>query len=164
MDKLSTVRACFRDFDKGNKGFLNKHDLKFAMAALFGIRPTKFEVEQILSIAKDYVIRLEQDRQKNSETVHDNSGLEDTEIEGARIYEPIFAQIMMSKLELVDEDDILRQVFCAFDVGCRGFLTFEDALRAFQVYQQMYSIIFFRPEDRNVVLIIRMHGHVSVSN
>lgn len=104
MTRLALVRQCFRDFDCGDKGWLTKQDLKLAMSALLGFRPTKFEVEYILGCAGE-----------------EKDGVD----------EALFTRVMLDKLSKIDEDDMLRQMFCAFDVGCRGFLTLQDLVKVF---------------------------------
>jgi len=102
----NTIERCFGDFDEGGKGWLSKEDLKVAMTALFGFRPTKYEVNRILSAAKE-------------------------SSDGAVTLD-FFANCMLEKLRGHDEEDEIRQMYMAFDVGCRGFLTLKDAVSVFK--------------------------------
>ncbi|XP_078673960.1 EF-hand calcium-binding domain-containing protein 11-like [Branchiostoma floridae x Branchiostoma belcheri] len=102
---LRLIAAAFYEYDSGQKGYLNREDVKVATVSLFGYKPSKFEVDQVF---------------KNA-----------TEVNGQRVLdlEP-FIKVMSSKMAAQDKDEEIRQVFLAFDTHCRGFLTLDDLLRA----------------------------------
>eukprot|EP00752_Nemacystus_decipiens_P016192 g14479.t1 len=99
--KLQEISECFEEFSD-RKGFLNKDDLKVAVTACLGVRPTKFDVQQMLDLAT----------------------AEDPQCPG--MSKQAFIDSMSRRLALVDPSEELRQIFKAFDRGCRGFLTRED--------------------------------------
>ena len=103
-DRIYTLRRCFRDFDKGSKGFLDEEDLELAMLALFGVTPTAFQVKQVLS----------------------------ADVNSDGVSETTFINLMGEKLRHVDADDMLRQTFRAFDAAGKGYLTLQDTLQAFR--------------------------------
>eukprot|EP00903_Cladosiphon_okamuranus_P008899 g8518.t1 len=99
--KLKEMSECFDEFSDG-KFFLDKDDLKVAMTACLGVRPTKFDVQQMLALAT----------------------AEDPQCPG--MSKEAFIESMGHRLALVDQSEELRQIFKAFDRGCRGFLTRDD--------------------------------------
>lgn len=103
-DQLHTLRRCFKDFDEGGKGYLNKEDVELAMSALFGVMPTGFQVDQVLR----------------------------SDVDCAGITEETFVNLMAAKLRHLDADDVLRQTFNAFDRSKKGYLTLQDTLKVFQ--------------------------------
>ena len=48
--RAKEVSDCFVSFSEG-KEYLSKEDLKVAMTALFGFRPTKYEIGRIIELA-----------------------------------------------------------------------------------------------------------------
>mmetsp|Transcript_6981 Transcript_6981/g.11069 ORF Transcript_6981/g.11069 Transcript_6981/m.11069 type:complete len:150 (+) Transcript_6981:237-686(+) len=103
------ICQCFDDFDRGGKGYLSRRDLKYALTALVGFKPSKYEVGQIME--RFAVVQVSGE---------------------LGIVKSAFVELMRRKLANTDKEDIIRQAFCAFDIKCRGFLTFEDALECFQ--------------------------------
>eukprot|EP00238_Polyblepharides_amylifera_P004585 CAMPEP_0196581250 /NCGR_PEP_ID=MMETSP1081-20130531/33183_1 /TAXON_ID=36882 /ORGANISM="Pyramimonas amylifera, Strain CCMP720" /LENGTH=154 /DNA_ID=CAMNT_0041901407 /DNA_START=72 /DNA_END=533 /DNA_ORIENTATION=+ len=90
------ILESFQEFDEGSKGWLSKSDLKCAMLSLFGRKPTKDEVEQLMQPC-DYQLDF-----------------------GA------FQTAMEEKLSLLEPGDRIRQIFKAFDKRCFGFIGRED--------------------------------------
>eukprot|EP00741_Cyanophora_paradoxa_P009790 tig00000147_g9486.t1 len=96
----------FKAYDTGGKGYLIRAELKLAMIALLGFKPTKIELDRILP--------------KN----------EDGRSVG--VPQELFERIMADRLALQDRDIEIRQIFEAMDVGRRGFITAEDLKRVFK--------------------------------
>ena len=95
----------FHTADEGGKGFLNIEDLKVAIVSLFGYKPSKFEVDELMSnvdMNKCHGMPLES-----------------------------FVAIASAKIAVQDLDDEIRQMFVAFDVKCRGFITLDNAKKIF---------------------------------
>lgn len=92
--------------DSAEKGYLTREELKLAVVEIFGYKPSKYEVNEIL--AKEPNV---------------SSG----------ISKEMFNEVMISKLAMRDEDDEIRQTFLAFDTKCRGFIGMEDAKKIFTV-------------------------------
>ncbi|CAM9531757.1 unnamed protein product, partial [Discosporangium mesarthrocarpum] len=83
-------------------GFLDKDDLKCAVTALLGSRPTKYEVQRLLEAAAK------------------------REPACPGISLGFFLETMSRHLSQVDPVEETRDMFRAFDKGCRGFITRED--------------------------------------
>ncbi|KAM9294356.1 EF-hand calcium-binding domain-containing protein 11 [Gastrophryne carolinensis] len=94
----------FAACDEGEKGFLSREDLKVAMVMLFGYKPSKMEVDAILSSIG------------RTEGVHAEE----------------FVKLMSVKRRAQLDFGQQREIFSAFDVQCRGFLTVDDFKRAFK--------------------------------
>ncbi|XP_028677810.2 EF-hand calcium-binding domain-containing protein 11 [Erpetoichthys calabaricus] len=95
----------FEQCDEDKNGYLNREDLKVAVVMLFGYKPSKAETNAMMASSIQ-------------------AGLPGLPLER-------FLNLMTSKLIAQDEYEKTRQVFTAFDVSCRGFLTLEDFKRAF---------------------------------
>jgi Ca2+-binding EF-hand superfamily protein len=101
----SIIKEAFYVADNEGKGYLNSFDLKVAIVCLFGYKPSSFEVEEIMSkVNKTNCPGVEMD---------------------------LFMQLASSKIKAQDEDDQIRQMFRAFDIECRGFITLDNAKRIF---------------------------------
>ena len=127
QEKLCQILETFHNADEGGKGFLANEDLKVAFVALFGYKPSKSEVGQLMakcrSLPSDQsrIKRSEDSRiERNPDTPHVGMSLEH------------FTEIAKAKILAEDFDDEIRQMFIAFDVMCRGFITLDIAKRVFQ--------------------------------
>ena len=114
-EKLCQIAETFHDADEGKKGYLTNEDLKVAFVSLFGYKPSKNEVEQLM--AKNYT---QQTASLTRKSEHVGMSLEH------------FTEIAKTKILAADSDDEIRQMFIAFDVMCRGFITLDIAKRVFQ--------------------------------
>ncbi|KAH3763399.1 hypothetical protein Pelo_4733 [Pelomyxa schiedti] len=99
---LKSLRRVFADFDEGGKGWLTRQDLRMAMTALLGYRPSKTELHTL---------------------VPDSTG-------ASKIDEATFVQIMSFKLSTRDTVDDIRKKFMTLDSHFRGYLMLEDILPA----------------------------------
>ena len=105
-------RECEEAFlaaDEEKKGFLTREDYKVAILSLLGYKPSVFEVSTVW---------------KNSSGVCERS-------QGGLTKEQ-FVCLTAQRIMDQDKDGLVRQVFLAFDVCCRGFLNKQDCLRAVQ--------------------------------
>ncbi|KAE8586188.1 hypothetical protein XENTR_v10021584 [Xenopus tropicalis] len=103
-DKKTFLRV-FQLCDEGNKGYLSREDLKVAVVMLFGYKPSKLEVDSMLS---SFMINT-------TGVTSDN-----------------FLKMMALKKAAQLSFGNQREIFSVFDVHCRGFLTLEDFKRAFR--------------------------------
>ncbi|XP_075470686.1 EF-hand calcium-binding domain-containing protein 11 isoform X2 [Ascaphus truei] len=94
----------FESCDEGSKGYLSREDMKVAVVMLFGYKPSKVEVESMISA------------QPNTAGVS---------LDG-------FLKMMSTKKAAQLSFGDQRQIFSVFDAHCRGFLTVEDFKRAFK--------------------------------
>jgi Ca2+-binding EF-hand superfamily protein len=109
-DMEQEILRCFDAFDRGQKGYLDKDDLKVAATALLGRRPTKFEVQKWIRSAGTRA------------AAEDGEG----EGQGIGVDRAAFLGIMSPILAQVDDLDRMRCAFKAFDISCRGFITMKD--------------------------------------
>ena len=96
--------------DIHKKGYLTKEDLKVAMLFLFGYKPCKYEVDQLMRCEKQNV---------------------NTSIKDSMSYQT-FTNIMLTKLKSQCEEQKIRDLFCMLDVKCQGYLDFNDIQTAFK--------------------------------
>ncbi|XP_053884675.1 EF-hand calcium-binding domain-containing protein 11 isoform X2 [Malaclemys terrapin pileata] len=94
----------FEACDEDKKGYLSREDFKVAVVMLFGYKPSKVEVDSVMASVQ----------QKNS---------------GILLEE--FLKLMSTKKAAQLHHSEIRQIFTAFDMQYRGFLTLEDFKRAF---------------------------------
>jgi Ca2+-binding EF-hand superfamily protein len=108
----SAILTTFYQSDSGHKGYLTCQDVKVAILALFGYKPTKVEVNRLL--------------QNETVTLKDGSTVHGLTLDR-------FVSIMSSKMTARDEDEHIRQMFLAFDMQCRGFVTCDDLKKVFSI-------------------------------
>ncbi|XP_055144432.1 EF-hand calcium-binding domain-containing protein 11 isoform X9 [Symphalangus syndactylus] len=95
----------FKACDEDHKGYLSREDFKIAVVMLFGYKPSKVEVDSVMS------------------SINPNtSGIL---LEG-------FLNIVRKKKEAQRYRNEVRHIFTAFDTYYRGFLTLEDFKKAFR--------------------------------
>ncbi|XP_008053553.1 EF-hand calcium-binding domain-containing protein 11 isoform X2 [Carlito syrichta] len=95
----------FKACDEDNKGYLSREDFKVAVVTLFGYKPSKIEVDSVMSSINP-----------------DTSGILLDE----------FLNIIRKKKEAQPFRNEIRHIFTAFDMHYRGFLTLEDFQKAFR--------------------------------
>mmetsp|Transcript_15876 Transcript_15876/g.20998 ORF Transcript_15876/g.20998 Transcript_15876/m.20998 type:complete len:180 (+) Transcript_15876:92-631(+) len=110
--RLKQIEDCFNEFDSGQKGFLNVEDFKFAYLAMFGIRPSKFEVSQWV-----HQISIERNK-KNGNSQEDSFD--------QIVYKQEFLTFMAQRLFYQDQMHHQRNLFNTLDIHSRGFITTED--------------------------------------
>uniref|UniRef100_A0A8B9U3D2 EF-hand calcium binding domain 11 n=2 Tax=Anas TaxID=8835 RepID=A0A8B9U3D2_9AVES len=101
-DLLSTL--VFEVCDDDNKGYLSREEFKVAVVLLFSYKPSKVEVDAVMSSVKP-----------------ENSGI---------LFEK-FLDLMSARKAAQLYNSETWQIFTAFDVQSRGFLTFEDFKKTF---------------------------------
>uniref|UniRef100_A0A4W3GLE5 EF-hand calcium-binding domain-containing protein 11-like n=1 Tax=Callorhinchus milii TaxID=7868 RepID=A0A4W3GLE5_CALMI len=115
----------FRECDCGGKGYLSGEDLKMAVVTIFGYKPSKMETDRMMAPALG------------------------KHLPGMSLDQ--FLSLMSSKVATQDGYEQTRQIFTAFDVHCRSFLSREDFKRAFasvaphlpeQTAFEAFSLIF----------------------
>ncbi|XP_078518180.1 EF-hand calcium-binding domain-containing protein 11 [Lissotriton helveticus] len=128
-NKLTEV---FHICDEDKNGFLSRGDLKVAVVMLFGYKPSKTEVDSMISRGR-------------------------TNAEGVFLEE--FIKLMSAKTAAQQTYGEIRLIFNAFDVHCRGFLTLDDFRKAFKHVMPLCSermiLEAFREVDQD------SDGHVS---
>ena len=103
------IKESFKRFDDGDKGWLNRHDLKCAFASLTGAKPSSAELEMILSRCPARQVDLR-----------------------------LFAAYMEERLTGEGRGtspyarmEHARRIFKAFDVRRAGYVSLDDAVKAF---------------------------------
>lgn len=101
------VAEAFKLYDEGEKGGLTRHELKCAMAFLTGAPPSPLELDALLPKSPPGQLDV-----------------------------PVlpfddFSQAMLERLCAVDEVDEIRYAFRAFDTTFKGYISFDDVVRAF---------------------------------
>ncbi|XP_068539951.1 EF-hand calcium-binding domain-containing protein 11 [Anas acuta] len=94
----------FEVCDEDNKGYLSREELKVAIVLLFSYKLSKVEVDAVMSSVKP-----------------ENSGI---------LFEK-FLDLMSARKAAQLYNSETWQIFTAFDVQSRGFLTFEDFKKTF---------------------------------
>ncbi|XP_030070343.1 EF-hand calcium-binding domain-containing protein 11 [Microcaecilia unicolor] len=116
----------FKKCDENDKGYLNTEDLKVAVMMLFGYKPSKREVESMMSAAQQNTTGMSLDG---------------------------FLKSMSTKKAAQLWYDEARQIFTAFDMRYRGFLTLDDFKTAFRLILPHFSermvIEAFREVDQD---------------
>uniref|UniRef100_A0A8B9SK33 EF-hand calcium binding domain 11 n=1 Tax=Anas platyrhynchos TaxID=8839 RepID=A0A8B9SK33_ANAPL len=97
-------RLVFEVCDDDNKGYLSREEFKVAVVLLFSYKPSKVEVDAVMSSVKP-----------------ENSGI---------LFEK-FLDLMSARKAAQLYNSETWQIFTAFDVQSRGFLTFEDFKKTF---------------------------------
>ncbi|XP_040557511.1 EF-hand calcium-binding domain-containing protein 11 isoform X2 [Gallus gallus] len=130
----SLRERCARVFeacDEGNKGYLNREDFEVAVVMLFGYKLSEVEVDSIMSSVRP-----------------GNSGI---------LFEK-FLNLMSAKKSAQLHSDETREIFTAFDMQDRGFLTFED-------FKKTINSVLPKLSERIIIEAFRahinMHLHVT---
>ncbi|XP_071761299.1 EF-hand calcium-binding domain-containing protein 11 [Centroberyx gerrardi] len=127
------MKTIFTLCDVDSDGYLSREDLKMAMVMLFGYKPSKLETDLLVG----------QERRPQS----------------TGICLERFVTLMVGKLSQENSHLKTRQMFNAFDVRHRGFLTLEDFQAAFSRaaprLPERTAVEAFRHTDKD------SDGHVS---
>ncbi|XP_072194984.1 EF-hand calcium-binding domain-containing protein 11 isoform X2 [Excalfactoria chinensis] len=124
----SLRERCARVFevcDEGNKGYLDREDFEVAVVMLFGYKLSEVEVDSIMSSVRP-----------------ENSGI---------LFEK-FLSLMSAKKSAQRYGDETREIFTAFDVQDRGFLTFED-------FKKTFNSVLPKLSERIIIEAFSSHGH-----
>ena len=121
-EKLCQIAETFHNADEEKKGFLTSEDLKVAFVSLFGYKPSKSEVQQLMAKFQKPGSSINDQLPGSSKTfVNTQTGMT---LEN-------FTEIAKIKILAEDTDDEIRQMFIAFDTKCQGFITLDIAKKIF---------------------------------
>lgn len=133
----SSEQDCVRAFqhaDEDDKGFLTPTDYKVAVLELFGYKPSKYEINAVwskLSPPPDTASNTQcPDVGTAGNIIIDSAS--DTSFQGVGMNQPTFVSMMAERLGQKDKDELIRQVFIAFDLHLQGFITTSDCIQAFK--------------------------------
>jgi Ca2+-binding EF-hand superfamily protein len=128
------ISSCVREFDRGGKGYLRRAELVASMTGLLGVKPSRFEVEQVLlRVGRVFkpACQLEGDDSALDSSDSDDSKDSNKPVLGVSIED--FEHIMLNKVSSIDSEDIIKYAFQGFDAQTKGFLTFEDTVNGFHL-------------------------------
>lgn len=111
-EHVKVIRGAFNIADTSRKGYLTRKDYKVAVTALLGYKPSKYETGRLLS------------EHGKDQLLGDGSVVKGIPFE-------TFKSLMLPKMHQRDNDEMIRQMFIAMDVQCRGFLTLQEVTQAF---------------------------------
>ena len=127
------VRA-FRHADEDDKGFLTPSDYKVAVLELCGYKPSKYEIDAVWSKLSPPLASASNAQCPDAGTACEvTDSVRDPHFhQEAAMDQPTFVSMMVERLAQKDKDELIRQVFIAFDVHLRGFITTSDCIQAFK--------------------------------
>ena len=131
MNKIGDLTKIFDFCDDGGKKYLNQSEIKIAYVAVFGRKPTKYELRDLLAV-----------------------GMDIEHFDDLRLNFDQFLKIFGGAFDKSDENEDIRNIFTAFDTRCRGFLTEVDLIEAFRrvapsIQQQAVKSIFRELDSDN---------------
>ncbi|CAF1418869.1 unnamed protein product [Rotaria sordida] len=100
------IEKLFHECDRKRKGYLDREDIKVASIRLYGIKLDKYKIERLLSNIPN--------RTQPGLTLDE------------------FIDFVHSYNHQIDREDQNREIFLILDRTCKGFLTKEDFIRAFE--------------------------------
>lgn len=112
-------QQAFRNADEEGKGYLTQSDYKVAVLELCGYKPSSYEISAVWS-------KLNPAPAGQSDVT---SGSRDR-VTG--LDQSAFVSMMVERLTQKDKDELIRQIFIAFDASLRGFITVADCVQAFK--------------------------------
>ena len=121
-EKLCQIAETFHNANEEKKGFLTSEDLKVAFVSLFGYKPSKSEVQQLMAKFQKPGLSV------NDQIPGCSKAFLNTQT-GMTLEN--FTEIAKIKILAEDTDDEIRQMFIAFDTKCQGFITLDIAKKIF---------------------------------
>ncbi|XP_068703267.1 EF-hand calcium-binding domain-containing protein 11-like isoform X2 [Montipora foliosa] len=128
-EEMCQIADAFHNADEGKKGLLTREDLKVAFVLLFGYKPSKSEVDQLM-INKTQQQTLGMHLQGDQSLTQQSSSAVSTNPQVGLTLDQ-FTEIAKTKILAEDIDDKIRQMFLAFDARCQGFITLDVAKKVF---------------------------------
>ena len=103
------IQNAFDLADLEKKGYLNRDDFKIAHIAIFGCKPSTYEIQEIMTKYGQLISKPGSER----EEIH------------VLDFEK-YRYIMLDRLRATDINDEIRETFHLLDARCKGFVDFED--------------------------------------
>ena len=120
----------FQRADEDGKGFLTPSDYKVAVLELCGYKPSKYEINAVWSKLQSPPTTLCHTNHSDTEGTAAAESVEASLPPG--MDQATFVSLMVERLREKDKDELIRQIFVAFDVHLRGFITTSDCMQAFK--------------------------------
>lgn len=121
------IAQSFKRFDDGDKGWLNRHDLKCAFASLTGYKPSALELQHVMERCP-----AGQVDQRHF------AGYMEERLTGGRAG----AHYDASSPSLHARMEHVRRVFKAFDARHAGYVSLEDAVAAGNGHSPRLALLF----------------------
>ncbi|CAF1418882.1 unnamed protein product [Rotaria sordida] len=126
------IEKLFHECDRKRKGYLDREDIKVASIRLYGIKLDKYKIERLLSNIPNRTqpgLTLDEfiDFYKIERLL---SNIPNRTQPGLTLDE--FIDFVHSYNHQIDREDQNREIFLILDRTCKGFLTKEDFIRAFE--------------------------------
>ena len=128
-EKMCQIAETFHNADEGKKGFLTSEDIKVAFVSLFGYKPSKSEVEQLLT-KKTQGTTVSVPLPGNQPLTKRCAEVT-THLPTLGMTLQHFTEVAKIKILAEDTDGEIRQMFLAFDTMCQGFITLDIAKKIF---------------------------------
>mmetsp|Transcript_22786 Transcript_22786/g.33059 ORF Transcript_22786/g.33059 Transcript_22786/m.33059 type:complete len:194 (-) Transcript_22786:323-904(-) len=126
------IIKCFKYFDEGSKGYLVVEDLKCAITAIIGYRPSKYEIHRyVRSLHLPFSSAIQGDNSQSENVGKDNCVVHYLDGNNERLDLDGFIKLVQHLQAVHGIQNEVRQMFQAFDRGCQGFLTEADFQEAF---------------------------------
>lgn len=129
-EEMCQIAETFHNADEGKKGLLTREDLKVAFVSLFGYKPSKSEVDQLMINKTQQQTSLGMHLQGDQSVTRKSSSAVSTNPQVGLTFDQ-FTEIAKTKILAEDIDDEIRQMFLAFDARCQGFITLDVAKKVF---------------------------------
>ncbi len=132
------VQKSFEFASQSKRGWLNRDDLKVALVAALGYKPSKYEIDGIM--------------QKHGKSRAEFSGEFENSDEIVLDF-PTYKVVILEKMKHWDLDEEVRETFQLLDARCKGFIEysdFEKVVRKFLPNQDAVNIKkMFSEADRD---------------
>ena len=114
------IERVFHFSDKENRGFLQRKELKIAYIAIFGYKPSRTELDDIMLNYGEHI----------STEYANTVSISDLERRKNVVTKNKFLNLITSRLRFVDKDNEIREIFQLFDRNNKGFIGLDDFLYA----------------------------------
>eukprot|EP00794_Sanderia_malayensis_P007375 gene7375-8195_t len=109
-ENVKLFEDSFNFADEEKHGFLGRKELKIALVAVFGYKPSKYELDNIM---EKYGRKAElENAEKDDESLFLNLAS--------------YKQMLAEKMNTVDYDGEVRETFQMIDSNYKGFIDFQD--------------------------------------
>eukprot|EP00112_Aurelia_sp_Birch-Aquarium-sp1_P019785 Seg4962.1 transcript_id=Seg4962.1/GoldUCD/mRNA.D3Y31 product="EF-hand calcium-binding domain-containing protein 11" protein_id=Seg4962.1/GoldUCD/D3Y31 len=111
------IKQSFNFADAQNKNYLTRREFKVGFVTVFGHKPSKFDVDEIM---------MKYGKKKLECTFEFDVCSDEIGFDEIIIDFNDFKNCMQERLKLCDIDDEIRETFQIMDAKCKGFIDFTD--------------------------------------
>ena len=116
-EDYNIIKRSFNFADSHNKNYLTRREFKVGFVAVFGHKPSKFDVDEIM---------MKYGKQKSEYCLEFNACFDEAECDEIIIDFDNFKNCMQERLKLCDIDDDIRETFKIMDAKCKGYIDLTD--------------------------------------